>query len=193
MNIFYVTSEPSAARGLYSYWSATLGDAIVLPALVGALAEYQHHMKGDTTPPRWVGSTGLALGAAAGLATQVAWIMDPNVDPNWTIPTPHTFTPAGFYHAGFTVAISATLGYLSANTAWRIRERSRSGADTPPGARRALLVAGGAVIAFGILATADNFGNLDRSASAASLTALAAATAGLAGFFVWEAVERKRK
>lgn len=38
-NAFYLAAIPTTARGLYTYWSATLGDAIALPILVGSLTE----------------------------------------------------------------------------------------------------------------------------------------------------------
>jgi hypothetical protein len=192
MNVFYFTSQPSNVRGLYSYWSATLGDAVALPVLVGALTESHHLLRSSKSPPPWVGALGLTLGAVGGLLTQIAWVIDPNVDPNWTIPEPHTFTAAGMYHGAFTIVTAGALANLTAEIAWRMHQESPSGDIDPRIVKRSLMVAGGAATAFLLLAVADNLDNLDRSASVATLTALGAA-AGLAGMWGWLAWKRKRR
>lgn len=95
MNAFYLAEAPTAARGLYSYWSATLGDALMLPVLAASLTEASARLRAAEPVSTWVPVVGALIGGTAGLATQVVWLSDPNPDPNWTIPHPHTFTIAG--------------------------------------------------------------------------------------------------
>ncbi|MCW3158636.1 hypothetical protein [Micropruina sonneratiae] len=175
MNALYVFSEPDDTRGLYSYWSATLGDAIALPVLVAALVEAQHHLLRERMTPWAIGVVGAVLGAAGGLTTQIAWLADPNPETNWTLPRPHTFTTAGYYHAAFTIAISAVLGALIARVAWLSGYTFKAGKQLPPSAKHALMIATGAITLFALLATADNLRNLDRAASTASLKVIATA------------------
>lgn len=185
MNALYAISGPFAARGLYSYWSATLGDALALPILIGSLVEAENRLRRGLVTPRWVGTVGVITGIAVGLATQIAWAVDPDPDPNWTLPSAHTFTAAGYYHAGFTIAMSASITYLASRIAWLIRERARSDDTASSKAAGPLLAALGAGATFVVLVTLDNFGTRDSIASISTLAATLAACGTLGAAALW--------
>lgn len=184
MNIFYWSQAPTLERGLYTYWSATLGDAVALPILVMGLSEADARLsKTRQVPPR-IGVIGGSIGSVAGLVSQLAWLADSDPDPNWTIPAPHTFTDAGLYHATFTVAAAGLIASLAARVAWSMNARRRSNLPTSD-VRKPLMLAGVAILAFTSLAVADNWENSSHSASAASLLMLGLGAAGAAGLTAW--------
>lgn len=184
MNCLYWAEAPTLERGLYTYWSATLGDAVALPILVGALAEADARLADSKPVPLRVGMVALVLGAAAGLASQVAWLADNDPDPNWTIPKAHTFTVAGYYHAGFTVATAGLVAVLAARVAWAMNEHRLAGVSAG-GVRKLLALSGVATIGFVLMAVADNVANSNRGASLASLVALGLGALAIAGLTVW--------
>lgn len=184
MNCLYWAEAPTFERGLYTYWSATLGDAVALPVLVGALAEADARLADSTPVPIPVGIVAAVLGAAAGVASQVAWLADNDPDPNWTIPKPHTFTVAGYYHAGFTVATVGLVAALAARIAWAMNQHGRAGLSTSS-VHRLLALSGMATVGFVSMAVADNVGNSNRGASLASLIALGVGALATAGLTAW--------
>lgn len=190
MNLFAAIEPPTGQRGLYSYWSATLGDAIALPALAAGLTQLALTLETSHQPPRRMVLAGTAAGACLGLATQIAWISDPNPDPNWTLPAPHTFTAAGYYHAAFTIALSGYLAGQVTKSAWLFRKRRQKDMQLDPESRRAGLVSISAMAAFATLALADNLGNRDHSASAASLATLLLVAILIVGASLWVAYKK---
>jgi xanthine/uracil/vitamin C permease (AzgA family) len=55
-----------------------------------------------------------AFAGALGLASQALWLAADHPRPNWTLPRPHRFTAAGWYHAAFVVAMCAVTAALLA-------------------------------------------------------------------------------
>ena len=51
------------------------------------------------------------LGIIIGVCIQLSWLFDPDIVINWTIPKAHHFTPAGWYHAFFFVAMLYLFAY----------------------------------------------------------------------------------
>jgi hypothetical protein len=52
--------------------------------------------------------TAALVGAGIGIVTQAHWLADPSPQLNWTLPKPHHFTAAGWYHAVFLVVMTST-------------------------------------------------------------------------------------
>lgn len=119
-----IMSYSPTLRGLYSYRSATLGDGLLLPLWAYGLA------RAAAVQERWPGRTKLVIacaalaGGTAGAATQIAWLRSATTASNWTIPAPHTFNFAGWYHAVFLSAASALFAALSAALWLRVRRES---------------------------------------------------------------------
>lgn len=108
MNAFwYLAPQTESLRGLYSYRSATFGDGIALPLVAfGLMAAYA-----AVKPSRWRVPAAVS-GSILGLLTQISWLIDPAPELNWTLPQPHTFNAAGWYHASFMVAGGFFFGWL---------------------------------------------------------------------------------
>ncbi|GAA3776213.1 hypothetical protein GCM10022240_29680 [Microbacterium kribbense] len=137
MSILYMSVPyDHALRGLYSYRSATWGDAVLLPlagmALIFAIASAKRASRD------WVaGMTGCGAGTIGGLLVQRAWLTDPDVNLNWTLPSPGHFNVAGWYHAVFLVLMSSFfLGCLMLLTSAAVDKRltmpSAAGAGIGP-------------------------------------------------------------
>jgi len=109
MNAFWFAGpRDESLRGLYDYWSATLGDGLALPlvafGLAGACA--------NVNPAKWRIWIAI-LGASLGVVTQATWLADPHPQLNWTFPETHRFNAAGWYHAAFMVGGGFAFGWLA--------------------------------------------------------------------------------
>ena len=131
------------------------------------------------------GAIGALMSAGATLATQAAWLSDPNPDLNWTLPAPHTFNTAGWYHAGFSVCLAGYVGYQLGDMILRLRRHGLNRST-----RKALLAATAAGSVFSVLLIMDNLPNLDRAASRASMLLLGGTGAGMGTLLWWIARQR---
>lgn len=122
---FWLSGDWPTENGLFDYRSATIGDGLLLPLIVGVLIAAI-----VATPPspgdRRNGCLGLAIGFLAGAATQAGWLADDSPNLNWTLPAPHEFNAPGWYHALFLSAASGLLLALGAMASTRIRFARRS-------------------------------------------------------------------
>jgi hypothetical protein len=115
--------------GLWDFRSATVGDGLLLPALLGGLMWAAVRLgSAGAGEGRWPFRAALA-GATIGVGSQIVWLSDPHPRGNWTFPKAGEFTAAGWYHAAFLVA---TCGALAASIVfvlirWRARQRQDAG------------------------------------------------------------------
>lgn len=102
MNIFWIAGEwDPNLRGFYSFPSATIGDALVLPPLMYVLIRIgRWHVKKTLKRQVLLWSLGV-FGIAVGVVLQWQWLLDQDIVLNWTIPAPGKFNAAGWYHAAF--------------------------------------------------------------------------------------------
>lgn len=166
MNLLRAFSkEDIQLRGMYSYWSATVGDAVTLPVLLGSLAAVSKPMRTS----RWrIPGALAAAGTAAGV--QASWLSDPTPQLNWTLPSPHTFTLAGWYHAGFMVAYSSAIGWLVGGIAPNLVHSTIQRGD-----RALLTVAAASALAFLSLVIIDNVAIANTLAARATLVGMGVA------------------
>lgn len=118
MNVFWIfTPKQAGLMGLYDYLAATIGDGIFLPLLLGSLA-YMVELTpkiDDTNENKKTNFIAIGVGmlfGLAGIAIQVQWYLNPNINPNWTIPIPHHFNAAGIYHGFFFSAMFFSIAFL---------------------------------------------------------------------------------
>lgn len=170
---------PRDLPGLWSYRSATYGDGIALPLLAGLLPAGVRSPRLPQVPvARW-GWLGAAAGFCVGVATQALWLRDPQPHLNWTLPAPHRFTTAGWWHAVFLSLMAALLSGLWVALLVKLHAASR---EDERALRSALDSAGSAwiiacVLFFTILLALDNRGATDSQAGLT--TAVAVASVGV--------------
>jgi hypothetical protein len=108
--MFELGNYPTPLPGLFDYWSATVGDGVVLPIIIGSLV-YSWTVLPAVRLDRFIAGSAFILGCASGVATQAIWLQDSHPRVNWTFPHPHQFNHAGIYHALF---LSAACGVIPA-------------------------------------------------------------------------------
>jgi len=113
LNAFYLTggSVPRGLPGLYDFASATWGDGIALPIMTTALC-YTVLILPPSRHERLAASLSAVVSGALGIATQILWLRDDAPRANWTLPRPHHFTAAGWYHAAFLIGMCTLTGAL---------------------------------------------------------------------------------
>lgn len=121
---WFFEDHPAGVPGLFDFRSATVGDALLLPTLVGALAAGAWALREDEVRHR--GRLALAAGLAGlavGVATQFVWLNDPQPEPNWTWPAAGEFTDAGIAHGIFLCLAVGATAYLLAFVLLTLRSR----------------------------------------------------------------------
>ena len=108
------TVNISDLPGLFHYRAATLGDAICLPLMVGSAFMLLRNKKLNVLQTKKCLILS-AVGMLIGVALQASWLMNPNINLNWTIPKPHYFNLAGWYHAFFFVVMFGVFTFLAAS------------------------------------------------------------------------------
>lgn len=122
LNIISITlSYPHQLRGLYTYRSATVGDGLLLPVWAYGLTRAIAVQEPWPSRGRLVVACAALAGGAVGVTTQIAWLTSSSTVLNWTIPAPHRFNFAGWYHAGFLSVASAVFAALCAALWVRVR------------------------------------------------------------------------
>lgn len=162
--------------GLYDYRSATLGDGALLPALAAALVALGK--RAATAEARWVGIA-TVLGIVAGAVTQLLWLSDPAPRVNWTLPHPHHFNVAGWWHAGFLVA---ACGLFSGLWVWALSRIGANERRSGMAATRASLGSFPATVAVASSLALAGLIEIDSSSASqtrAGLTSIVAVGAGL--------------
>lgn len=116
MYIFFVQwqlkNPDSNLPGLFYYKAACVGDPICLPLLTGALC-YHHVIQGKKLFQFGIVSKiTAAVALVVSILMQAEWLINDNTRLNWTIPRPHYFNAAGWYHAFFFVAMITIVSAL---------------------------------------------------------------------------------
>lgn len=113
MNIWWnILPREEGLHGLYYYRAATWGDGICLPLLTGALYYVCNYTKQITARKKKVCiATGIGCVVIGGII-QVSWLLDENIELNWTIPKVHYFNIAGWWHMLFFMYMFGVLGKL---------------------------------------------------------------------------------
>lgn len=98
--------------GLFDYRAATYGDAVCLPLLIGTMTAFiKMNAPIDKKNKRSCLLFGVSA-AIAGAGIQASWLISDNTGLNWTIPIPHYFNVAGWYHSVFFIVMFFAIAYL---------------------------------------------------------------------------------
>lgn len=112
LEVFWIFSDKNTdLLGLYDYYAATIGDGLFLPVFAGAGFYYCKINK----IKHWRIKPAIFTAIVA-LGIQISWLINPNIELNWTITRPHYFTYAGWYHAVYFVLMAALLSIIFINS-----------------------------------------------------------------------------
>lgn len=187
LNVFYLTrSDSPQLRGLYTYWSATLGDGLLLPVAVFSLirALRAPGVKGV----RLFATTGAMVGVLSGIGLQYSWLSDPHPALNWTLPAPGHFNAAGWYHAAFLTGMCGLLTGLAAALIKTISADRDTRLDRAPW----IAVAAVVLLVFALLLLVDNVDTASAASSRITLVTLAVAIVLLSGVTILLSCWRRR-
>ena len=97
---------------LFSYYAATIGDGLCLPALIGFARYYAHDQYSSLSKKQKSATLLIAIicGIIGG-AIQASWLINSNTASNWTIPKPHHFNIPGWIHAIYFVVMFFLVAY----------------------------------------------------------------------------------
>ncbi len=154
--------------GLFDFASATWGDGLVLPLMTGFFAYAVRTLPPARGDARFAARAAL-LGGALGVASQVAWLAADAPRPNWTLPRPHHFTAAGWYHAAFVALLCAAIAALVALALNRVT----SAVERPRRALAAIAAGLAAALAFIVLVAVDTRSHANASGLLGTLIGLA--------------------
>ena len=185
--VFYaLTPHAAILPGLFNYKSATWGDGLALPAMMGGLVFATLQLR-RVRRERLYASLAAFGGALLGAGTQVEWLRDDHPRMNWTLPRPHHFNAAGIYHGFF---LTAMCGLTAAS--WSILLFRLANSPHPyKGHREAFgglwlaLFAGGAFI---ILLAVDSLPARSTGAGTATLLTAGIGVAAVLGLTVFTVV-----
>jgi hypothetical protein len=174
--LYFAGSWPAGLRGLYSFKSATYGDALLIPLMVGILVR-TYLLLQNSDDDRVFLLYWAIPGVAIGIFTQWLWLRNPHPALNWTLPAPHTFNIAGWYHAAFLTLISGLLSSLTIGILVGLRRlRRRNASDyrriaTSPW----VVVVAASAAEFLVLLNADNTGSNSSSSGPGTFAVACAA------------------
>ena len=175
MTLFwYLLQQDLSLPGHWDYASGTLGDALVLPLLVGALT-YLLCSLPSSARDSVACSIGAVVGLAGGAAVQFSWLADPSPRLNWVLPEPETFSLPGWYHAVFLVLLSGAVG--AAYCTALVRLGSTDSEEVVRAARLPVGVFCGAVTAFLFLVVLDSIPSAGTSSSTTTIVLCGASIA----------------
>ena len=160
MNLFwYLGDWDTSVRGLWSFRTATLGDALLLPLIVGSLLFVTLSFP-PADKERLPTCSAFVIGALSFLALVVSWLIDSGHELNWTMPQPHHLNAAGYYHVVFGTLVSGSL-FAVAFLALRRSILARPHLELSPTIRSAWFVAFSGLLGFAGLAAIDPFESLE--------------------------------
>lgn len=110
--LWEILPKKSNLLGFYDYKAATLGDGLCLPILIGSLVYYVKNNNILRKKQLIFSFIFGSITALIGFLIQMSWLYDNNISTNWTIPYPHHFNIAGWYHAFFFTTMFGLLGIL---------------------------------------------------------------------------------
>lgn len=178
--LFWVSkSWAPSDPGLFGYRAAAIGDSLLLPTLAALLVLAIDYLPAPAKRERaWSGFAAL-LGFLVGLGVQISWLADTAPQLNWTLPEPHHFNVAGYWHAGFFIAAASLFGGLTCLVGRRLRCNTSADDLVVVGWSAAVSMALGSFMALVIL---DNFESANTTSSASTvLSVIVAGVVVLAG------------
>jgi hypothetical protein len=190
LSIFWYSRRYPQVHGLFDYRTANFGYGVLLPLEASLLTYCIHRLPKAQREYAWALATATVAGLL-GVATQLIWLATEDSPEIWTVPIPHRFNAAGWYHAAFLSLASAFFTFLTVLAIRRLRLATLS---SPLNDATASLFAGlvAGPVAFAFLVMIDGVVNGRASTSMISSVAIVAVGLLTAGW-VWWAVGPQRR
>lgn len=101
-------------NGFFDYYAAVFGDGIFLTGVIGFGWYFIKINEIGLSARVEKGCKLFGIFAFfVGVLIQISWLLNKDIEPNWTIPQAHTFTLAGWYHACYFSIMFGIIAYLS--------------------------------------------------------------------------------
>ncbi len=186
--IWLVGDWEEGQPGFPDYVSGTVGDAVLLPALVYFLAWSRERVVGTVgeSPSLRASLTYALLGAVPGAAVMASWLLDDDARLNWSLPEPGRFSLAGWWHAVFLVLVCGLLAEHALTAILGLRRlRSTAAATHQTYVRHPVVPSISALaVAFCGLAVYDSLPSATTFASISTMSSVSVATLGAVATFV---------
>jgi hypothetical protein len=113
---------PGGLPGFWDYPSGTLGDAILVPAIIAGLFTQSRKLRAYRSGNDHIlQMIGFLIGAIGGAAVPLSWLLDAHTHRIWLLPRPHYFVLAGWWHFAYLTLTTGALGALILTTLGRLR------------------------------------------------------------------------
>lgn len=101
---YYYASD---LRGLETYYAATIGDGIFLSLFLGSGLFFlqKNRIQNKNREAPILSLKAFVVGTALGIIVQCKWLLDKNIELNWTLDRIHHFNIAGIYHAFYFIVM----------------------------------------------------------------------------------------
>lgn len=176
---FWSANSLDNLPGLFSYPSAFIGDLVLLPIAAGMLTALCRTLRANPAVHR-SGRIATVIGLLIGISVQTLWLCDDKPALNWTLPVPHTFNLAGWWHAVYFTALCSIFSALFVTAICSLKERmdDRTVASIVAGPASAITF--GCLFGYGLLAIHDSGeGRLSGWSSIIALVATALFVLGM--------------
>lgn len=112
MNIlWHLIGTINSLRSFYDYNAATWGDGLCLPILIFCLVTIIKKNNTVSFNNVIIGAT-TSLSIVIAILIQASWLWSDNTLLNWSIPQPHLFNIAGWYHSLFFIFVFGIIGNI---------------------------------------------------------------------------------
>jgi hypothetical protein len=182
-------SYPKGLPGFWDFPSATIGDGLLLPALLTALY-FQIRRLPHLEPRRecLLTTVGFVVGAAGGVVVPLSWVLNSRTRLVWLLPRANHYNLAGWVHAGYLTVVSGVIVSAWVLVCARARSAPRGDNGLAEGwSSVAITVAVGTGLAMITLIGRDAVIGSTTVASATTIGALAVIGVGCSSSLLWGA------
>jgi len=182
-------SYPAGLPGFWDYPSGTIGDALLVPALIAALLAQALSLSGARPPNEMRVAAAAGIGGfIGGAVVPLSWLVGSNTKPFWMLPRPHDFVLAGWVHAIYLSITTAVIAALTVIVFRRLRLTRSNTSGVIDGVQvTAMTIAVGAGFGMLVLIGRDSVVGGFTLASAATMISLLVVLALFLGGFAWAA------
>ena len=99
--------------GFWDYPSGTIGDALLVPTVIAALAVQTRRLSREGVAHEKLAAVAAGcIGFVGGAVVPLSWLFGPDTKPFWMLPRPHHYVLAGWVHAVYLSCATAAIAVL---------------------------------------------------------------------------------